>query len=398
MFHLAKKQSLLFGLLLGWPQWLLAAPLTLNDVLHAAMEKHSQSEHLILSKAQIEQPADSWLASPPTVSLLYWHNQQSAGAKEAEISLNLAIKSRLQTEIDQQLRRAGPLIQKHVKQQQALFLSGLIRFTVWEYKLQSVYTKQAEQKLKVLTRLLSHYELLAKAGNTPSYLTLLVKQETIQSRLALLEHQSQANSLLSDYYALTGLRELPDNVNETQSNLTVEATNQHPDIAVLDASWQLYISQLAESSQRARPWHVSINAKQTDTPGFSENQIGVGLEIPLPMASNYTHSQYSDFAAARSQYSLQRDKLLQQIQQSINAANAQLTLSKERQHLLDEALKISVQLQPTLDELLASNIADQEWIVRRSLEIVDTQAQFATNQINLHKHTATLNQAAGKSL
>jgi hypothetical protein len=89
---------------------------------------------------------------------------------------------------------------------------------------------------------------------------------------------------------------------------------------------------------------------------------------------------------------------VQQIQQSISNAKAQLELSNQRQSLLDQALAITLQLQPTLETLLASNTADQEWILRRTLEIVDIQAQFATNQVNLHKNMATLNQAVGKSL
>lgn len=398
MFHISNTQKLLFILLFVWPYSLFAAQLTLNDVLNAAMEKHRQANNSNLSKAKIEQPADSWLASPPSVALLYLHNQQSLGSKEAEISLNFAIKPHLQAEIEQQLRRSAPLIQKHAIQQQALFLSGLIRYIIWEYKLQYVYSKQAEQKLKVLNTLINHYEQLSKAGNSPSYLTLLVKQETIQSRLALLEHQNQLQSLLSEYNALTGLNDLPDNINETDIRLTSDVLNQHPDIKALDASWQLFVSQLSASSNNTSPWNVSIHAKKIESAGVKENQIGLGVEVPLSLGNNYTQSQYSEFTAAQSQYYLQRDKLLQQIQQSIISANAQLNLSKEKQSLLDEALQITQQLQPTLDNLLTSNIADQEWILRRTLEIVDTQSQFAANQINLHKHIATLNQAAGKSL
>ena len=125
---------------------------------------------------------------------------------------------------------------------------------------------------------------------------------------------------------------------------------------------------------------------------------GLGVEVPLSFGSSNTQSQYSAYTAAQSQYYLERDKLVQQIQQSINSAKAQLELSNERQSLLDDALTITLQLQPTLDSLLASNITDQEWLLRRTLEIVDIQAQFATNQVNLHRNMATLNQAVGKSL
>lgn len=398
MLHPSKTLKLLFLLSLIWHPSLFALTLSLNDVLNAALEKHRQANNISRSQTQIEQPTDSWLASPPSVSLLYLHNQQSFAAKEAEISLNLAIKSRLQREIDQQLRSSVPLIKQHALQQQALFLSGLIRSTIWEYKLQYVLIKQVEQKLTILTSLLNHYEQFSKAGNSPAYLTLLVKQETMQSRIALLEHQNQAQALLADYYALTGIVDLPDDINETDKNLSLATVNQHPDIQALDASWQLYTAQLQESSHQSRPWNVSVNAKQIETTGIKENQIGLGLEVPLSMGNKHTQSQYSAFTAAQSQYYLERDKLVQQIQQSISNAKAQLELSNQRQSLLDQALAITLQLQPTLETLLASNTADQEWILRRTLEIVDIQAQFATNQVNLHKNMATLNQAVGKSL
>ena len=220
----------------------------------------------------------------------------------------------------------------------------------------------------------------------------------MQSRIALLEHQNQAQTLLADYYALTGIVDLPDDINETDKHLSLTNVNQHPDIQALDASWQLYTAQLQESSHQSRPWNVSVNAKQIETIGIKENQIGLGIEVPLSMGNKHTQSQYSAFTAAQSQYYLERDKLVQQIQQSINSAKAQLGLSNQRQSLLDQALAITLQLQPTLENLLASNTADQEWIMRRTLEIVDIQAQFATNQVNLHRNMATLNQAVGKSL
>ncbi|WJG11310.1 TolC family protein [Aliiglaciecola sp. LCG003] len=398
MFHLLKNRKLFLLLLLIWHSNLWAMQLSLEDVLDAAIEKHQQLNRLSLSSGSIDKPTNSWIASSPTVSLLYLHNQQTEGAKEAEISLNLPMKSSLQHDLEQQLHQSAPLIRHHASQQQALLLSGLIRFNIWEYQLQQVYSHQAQQKLKVLQTLLEHYQKLSKAGNTPSYLTMLVKQETIQIRIALLEYQNQVQKLLSEYRTLTGLNNLPDNIVEAFDGQDPNAATQHPDIQALDASWQLFTSQLKLSANNARPWNLSVTAKRIETSGITENQIGLGVEMPFSVGNDFSQSQYTEFVQAQSQYLLQRITLQQQIQQSINTASAELTLSQQRHNLLEEALEITQQLQPTLDNLLTSNIADQEWILRRSLEIVDTQAQFAVNQINLHRQVATLNQALGKSL
>ncbi|GAA6185821.1 hypothetical protein Q4567_09220 [Aliiglaciecola sp. 2_MG-2023] len=398
MFYLSAIPKPLFILFFIWPSSIFAAQLTLNDVLNAALEIHQQDNKQNLLKGKIEQPSDSWFASPPTVGLLYMHNQQSLGSKETEISLNLAIKSRLQTDIDQQLKSTAPLIQRHALQQQALFLSGLIRFTIWEYKLEYVYREQAQQKLKVLNRLLSHYEQLEQAGNTPSYLTLLVKQERIQVQLALLTHQNRTQTLLAQYTELTGLHALPDNTNETVYNKNLDVLNMHPDVQALDAIWQLNIALLNGASNHAKPWNLSIFAKQNETAGITDKQIGLGVEIPLSVGNNYTATQYNEFIAAQSQYAMEKKQTQQLIRQSISDAAAQLEISKARQTLLNQSLQITQKLQPTLDKLLTSNITDQEWILRRTLEIVEIQGQYAINQINLAKNIATLNQAAGKSL
>lgn len=398
IFTSSKAKRRIFFSLFMWHPLLYAAPLTLQDVLSAATEKYRFDNQSSINQAELAQPAASWLANTPSVSLLYLHNQQSWGSKETEISVNLPIKSRLQREIDQQLRLTTPLIKQHALAQQALFLSGLIRFTLWEYQQHLIYTKQNEHKLSVLNTLLQHYEKLSKAGNSPSYLTLLVKQETIQSRLALLDHQTQANKLLTEYRLLTGLNAFPNNLSEDNRSSNVDEINQHPDIQALDASWQVYVAKFNVSTQQAQPWNISVSAKRINTAGLSENQIGLGVEMPFSMGNNTNQSQYTEFSQAQSQYLLERGKLSQQIQQAMTYARAQLQLSQSRQTLLIEALNIADQLQATLDNLLLSKIADQEWILRRTLEIVDTQAQYAVNQLKLQKHVADLNQAAGKSL
>ncbi|MFA3789900.1 TolC family protein [Aliiglaciecola sp. SL4] len=372
---------------------MVATQLTLNDVLDAALEVHQRDNKQNSSEITIQQPTDSWLASPPSVGLLYMHNQQNLGSKETELSLNLAIKSRLQTEIDQQLQSSVPIIQ-----QQALFLSGLIRFIIWEYKLQYVYAKQAQQKLTVLNKLLSHYTQLEEAGNTPAYLTLLIQQESIQVQLSLLTHQNQTQRLLAQYTALTGLKTLPEKTTETLYNEHAEAINLHPDIQALDATWQANIAQINAASNHAKPWNLSLFAKHNETAGISDNQLGVGLDIPLSIGNNFTPAQYNQLMLLQSQYALERNRLQQQIQQAISNAKAQLELSEARESLLKKSLLLTQKLQPTLDRLLKANTTEQEWILRRTLEIVEIQGQYAINQINLAKNIATLNQAAGKSL
>ncbi|MEP4892509.1 MAG: TolC family protein [Aliiglaciecola sp.] len=398
MYYLSTIQKFILALVLLWPSWVFATQLTLNDVLDAALEVHQRDNKQNSSKITIQQPTDSWLASPPSVGLLYMHNQQNLGSKEAELSLNLAIKSRLQTEIDQQLQSSVPIIQQQALQQQALYLSGLIRFIIWEYKLQHVYAKQEQQKLTVLNKLLSHYTLLEEAGNTPAYLTLLIQQESIQVQLSLLTHQNQTQRLLAQYSALTGLKILPENTIEALYNEHAGAINLHPDIQALDATWQANIAQINAASNHAKPWNLSLFAKHNETAGISDNQLGVGLDISLSIGNNFTPTQYNQFMLMQSQYALERNRLQQQIQQAISNAKAQLELSEARESLLKKSLLLTQKLQPTLDKLLKANTTEQEWILRRTLEVVEIQGQYAINQINLAKNIATLNQAAGKSL
>lgn len=392
-----KKLPFLFFLLCSTN--LLADTLTLQDTLAAAIEKQKTANLELVSPVNVDQPANTWLAGTPSVSLLYLHNLQSVGSKEAEISVNLPIKSRIQREIDQQLQHSAPIIQQHARQQQALFLSGLIRTVIWDIKLQQVYIKQQEQKLSTLNSLLSHFTTLSNAGNSPDYVALLVQQEALQSRLALMTHQSESEKLKTEYSQLTGLDILPDNMIEASSNLNnVEVSSQHPDLLALDAAWQVFVSQFTASSSESQPWNLSITAKQVDAQGIKDNQIGIGIELPFSYGNQYTQTQYAEFNKSKTQYFLEREKLQQNIVQSINSAKAALSLVKERQTLLDQALSITQQLSPTLDNLMLSNNTDKEWILRRILEIIDTQAQYAVNQVNIHKHAATLNQALGKTL
>ncbi len=371
--------------------------ISLHDVLEAALEIQHQSNSNVTRNPN-DKPQNSWLASSPTVSMLHLRGPDRTASKETELSINFAIKSSLQRQLDQTLQNSIPVVKKQITKQKALLLSGLIRQVIWDIKLHDVYIEQSEQKQSLLRQLQDRFKAIASAGSSPNYLYLLIQQEYLQAELSRIEHVQTHQSLLSYYTELTGLHALPVTISETPSDLSAMQSSQHPDIAVLDTNWQIYLTQVQSASNKTQPWNLALTAKRISNADMSENQLGVSVELPIGMGNDLNQAQYNQMIVDQEQYMLERDSRLQHINLSIHNAKKQLELFEQKSALLEQSVQLSEKIKPTLKRLLDANTFDQEWLLRRLIELIDHQTQYAQNKINIQKQISLLNQAAGISL
>lgn len=369
--------------------------LSLKDALSAAMQ---QRESYLRGNYLEEYRSSPWLAESPSLGLSVLESRKHQGSDEAELSLNLPIKSGFQRGIDRQL---SELIEQNTQisiRQRQLYFSGLIRQSIWSYEIAQLKYTNAQRKAELLQHIEENYLELVKANAVSEYGLLLVQKELVDTNSQLLGFRREADKWLQQYRDVTGMVNLPEDTVEPDTAPEQLTLPLHPAIQALELGWQQQEALLLANSNRSSPWNLSVSAKQIDAPGFSDRQIGFGLELPVTLLKITSQSQKNEWLDARKQYELERDALYIQIQQRWNSLIKEAQLLKGRENFLIRELALANQIQEKLSLLQSHNEMGQEITLRRMLDVIQTQAKFSLHQVLKNRNRAMLRQAAGISL
>jgi len=371
--------------------------LTLTGVLDATLSKHQNTtaENVFFNKSENE---TSWLASSPKLGLNYVKSDQDQGTDEFEVSLNLPFKSSLQAQIDNDLIKSNKALKLLSSINQQLYFSGQIRTQLWQIKIAQSQASNIEKKLSFLARLEKQYSQLVNSNQSTKYPLLLIQQEVLDAKIIRLDHHEKLNALMAQYYALTGLRFLPLDINEkTFTADTVSMTN-HPQIKTLDQTWFEFERNLQLSSNKSEPWNLSLSAKQLDNNVFNETQVGIGVEVPITFLAVEKQALSNTWQREKSTYDLARSTQLITLQKKFQWLLSQQKTLNQKQNLLEQSKALSKAIIRETQLLIDANQIDQSQALRRMLNAFNTKSQLQLNQLFLLKNIAMLRQSAGISL
>ncbi|WP_293750022.1 TolC family protein [uncultured Paraglaciecola sp.] len=369
--------------------------ISLTDALQAAMEKHYHSE----SKKQIDSAANSensgWLANNPSLSFSLLQSQENLGSDEAEIKLNLPLKTIQQRELEQQLIHGQNKSNTYTNTKVALYFSMLIRETLGAYQVDDLLLKKAVHKLSVLNKLEQKFQQRYDSNTVSLYPLLSIKKERLDAEIEKLKSQNKTQNMLERYSELTGLTMLPNKLIEAPYIIDQQAIEKHPSILSLDAAWQQQKKLLKVTDPTLAPWHLSITAKKIDSADFVDNQIGLAVDVPLSFNSNSSQGTHTSYFNALKEYQLARDQTALTIELGLKSALSDLQLLQKQQALLAESLEISRQIKQLTESMSSSNALQHDVLLRRMLEAIDIQSNYALNQIKIQQLNSTLRQIAG---
>jgi len=383
-------------MLLVMPVCVAKASLQLKDVLHATLEKQGVTETSV--EQQTSSTALKWLDGAPSLSVMYLHNQTALGSKEAEISLSLPIKSQLMREVEQNLGSYHEVIENTAKSQLALYYSGLIRDLVWTYKSEYLLSEIEQSKAKKLEQLLAQYTQMAKLNALPQYTLLLLKKELNDSRILQLKRNRNASKVLQQYKNITGLNDMPVNIEEIMPRNSNAHILQHPRVLALDAKWNVAQENLKGSGKSAQAWNLQLSAKRIDTNGMSENQVGIGVDIPLALGQPLSNSRQFEFQQAQLEYNVERNTLLLDIKTQSDAAIAEHDFLLQKQALLNEGAANIETLQTSITALIDANSPNQDIHIRNLIAVIDAKGDISRNQLNIQRQVANTRQILGLTL
>lgn len=368
---------------------------SLRDALDAAIENPlSQQGTLDLNTHN----RFNWIDGTPIVSMSYYHNQTAKGSREAEFDLSLPIKSANKKQIEANLKNSSATIKNNTIRQLELHFSGILRNIIWDYRELNGKLRFANRKETLLLSLLEKYRDLANLNAIPQYTFHLLQKEVNDSRVLSLQYEHYIQQVLSQYTLVTGLHSLPIDVVEKLPQRMEFNLNNHPSIEFLDATWAAQEYSIKGESNASQPWNLHLTARHMETFDFSENQLGMAVDIPISTGRELSVSQRSAYLQAKMVYEVERDKMLVDIHSLTKSRQAEYQFLIAKQELLEENLPTLLALEKSINQLLDSNTQDHVIHIRNLIDLLEAQEGVHLNRMAIRRQIALVKQAAGLSL
>ncbi|MCS6259558.1 metal transporter [Shewanella baltica] len=354
-----------------------------------------------LPQSQISLSSSAWLNGLPSISLSHLGSLDNGNSYEQELSLNLPIKSPALHSSDKQIKQLTQSIQAQQVALQGLYLSGLLRQSLWEHRLAAVKLAQLDRKSQLLDKLHSQQKQLTDAGELPIAHILLLERELVDIALERVDLNQQQAEALALYQQLTGQEQIPQDITET-----ARASSQPNDILAQHPLWQLLSLQKQQQlmiiqSQQAGdkdPWTVSLTAKNTADNQVDDQQLGIAVSVPLTLGSALSQTELSQWQQANTEHTLNLDRTYIELKTQLKMLEQQQRNLLDQQTLLTQALHLSRTITEELAKVKDQNQVSYEVWLRRYMDALDTESRLALNQVAQQQLYSQQLQALGISL
>lgn len=357
----------------------------------------------------VQLSSSTWLTGLPSISLSYLGELDNSNIYEQEVSLNLPIKSFSLHQSDNQLKRLTSSLLEQQVALQKLYLSGLLRQSMWDYRIAFVKSNQLQRKASLLEKLYVQQKQLSNAGEFPKVNLLLLDRERVDIDLAQIELKQQQDEAMALFQSLTGLSEIPVNIEENGHNmaeLDVQSTHGADVVLMQHPLWQLQSLQqqfqdVMMTSQQAGeqdPWTVSLTAKETTGDLANDQHLGVGISIPLGFGSALSQRELSVWQKDYQDQRINSERLYLELKNQSQKLLSQQHNLKKQQALLQRGVSLSRTITEDLAKVKDQNQMGYEIWLRRYMDALDTESRLVLNQVAQQQLHSQQLQALGISL
>ena len=340
--------------------------------------------------------ANSWLAEPPSIGISEKNDRLNdrVGVREREFELALPLLLPGQRAVREAFALRDAADANAALPAARLALAGELRTTVWNVAATRADTRIATERLNTARKLEADVLRRQQAGELARTDLLLSKEETFAAKNALSETQTRERQALARLHLLTGLDNIPDDLNEPT---LLSPPPHHPRLALAEASMERARAdmQMVREDKRNPP-ELSVGMVQTRdayaTPAY--NTLRVGIRVPFGSEARNAPK----LAAANSAW-VKADAELRQTMAEIAAEQS------EAQAALDNAESIS-QTAQTRAALANERLALQEKafslgelslteFMRVRASVNEVRLELLRAKVALGAARAQLNQAKG---
>ncbi len=282
------------------------------------------------------------------------------------------------------------------RQSLMLQLAGALREAVWDIRMSQESESVYESRLKVTKKLEQDVAARYRAGEVAKTDLMLAQNETLQAESAYVRAQAEVKHAKHRYIALTGINEIPANLDETLSELNV-LTDQHP--LLVEANSRIEIAKDEREVvgvERREPPQFILSARSQRGPNDNFYNDGIGFKIRIPFASETRNapllaSAESNVAGAMTELG----KLKLAMETALHEAEHNLLVTKKELELTTKQNQITqenVQLARKAFKLGESDLVS---LLRTESLAFEVERVLAVKKIQLQWDIARYNQAVG---
>ncbi len=338
-----------------------------------------------------------WLVGLPTAGISVLQSDNKLGSDEYELSVNLPFKSRMRKNLDKQLASQTKLIISIAQQNKALFVSGLIRETIWQYKIALKKRDIEQNKLDWLNQQKLLLTRLVQSGSSNLDL-LFVEKQLLDAQITLLELNQQAQLRQTQFHDITGVSEIPKKFYEEAINDEQLVFSNHPMVQQLQLSMQQADLQYQLAGKASNPINVSLTALDINAIGANDRQYGVGIVMPIGLSKSKTQADSSNWLQQQNNLSNQLITFERSFTTQFSELRGEHQFLSKKQGLLEKQARKTKQIFTQLEQLRKNNELNQGLFFQRMIELIASIHQGELNQLYINQNQSRQNQLVGATL
>lgn len=374
--------------------------LTLREVLQKTIARSPEQAMLSAQKYDVlakQKMAEGVLPLAPSISL--YHQNDALGSGRNERDWQAALE--LPIWLPKQKSTRGKVAALSADQLDAntenlqLQVAGALRDAVWTIALHKNEVALQQEKLNNAEKLETDSQKKFQAGELAKADLMLIQQETLFAQKSLIRAEAELMHAHFRYIQLTGLNEMPENIEEAQSVLDGFEQSAQWKSAEANVSLAQSKRDLSAVERRENP-HVVLNARSSQGAFDTQYNQSVGIQIRIPLDTEVGSAPI--LAASEQVYGeaiSQREKLRRTLEADLHEAEHNLFVSGKELSLAEQQFNIAKNSAMLAQKAYHLGELDLMRLLRVQSQTFEAERSYTTRQLQLKWDTARYNQAVG---
>lgn len=375
--------------------------LSLRQVLDKTFERNPQ-QHLLNAMAGVAQARDvhakGFFPTAPAMTFRHQNDALGSGRGEREWEAEMEMPVWLPGQRAARGTLAKDTVSGLGASRKGLMLqvAGTLRDAVWNIRMNQENETLYEARLKTAQKLEQDVAARYRAGELAKTDLMLAQNETLQAEAALVRAQAEVRHAKHRYIVLTGLNEMPANLEEVLSELDA-LTDQHPLLEEANAKIDIAKDerQVAGVERRDTPQFV-LSARSQRGPTDNFYNDGIGFKVRIPFASDTRNAPLMANAESNIANAMtERDKLRLMMETALHEAEHGLLVTRKELELVTRQNQITQENVQLARKAFKLGEIDLVSLLRSETQAFEAERALSSKKIQLQWDIARYNQAVG---
>lgn len=375
--------------------------LSLKQVLNQTFNRNPQQYQLQARDRDVlarRSRSDTFLPKPPALLLAHQNDALGSGRGEREWQADMEIPL---WRLGQRAARTAVAENARAdleasKERLLLEAAGQLRETVWELKMVESQLVLAKLRYETAEALQHDVERRHQAGELARTDLMLAQQETLQARTEVIRADAELNHARHRYMILTGLKQIPERLEEVQSSLETYSEEHalwreaEARVALTEQERNLSMVESKDNLQLV----VNTRSQRGAFDNAYNDSVGLSLRIPLNTESHRAPQlaaadmHVAQAVADRERLRFQLEAAMHEAEHNLEVTRAELEVANQNHAIAQESLRLT-------DKAFQLGEIDLVGLMRTRAQAYEAERALRVRQIQLTWDIARYNQAVG---